>query len=354
MRIRTYIGTTPQEALQAMRRELGEDALILSSRTTHTDGREVVEIIATSEQEARSAATPVPHHSSYQDALLFVQLRQEVNQLRQQVAELATFLRYSTAADPRWRQLYQQLVSEGFTEEFLAHRLSPTRPFPSWKEALEQARELLTAHLQCQDLPQPKGASLRLCVVGMPGAGTTTTLLKLLLVYKLSFRLPVWLIATDAYKLGALEQLQLFASVADIPLQEAYTPSELQQALSRLPTVAGVVGVELPTNGSAPELQELWSRFYAVLRPAALYAVVSATDSLPVLRRCFSLWQMVRVSGIIVTKLDQTPGIGALIQALEEYPLPIVCLCAGASIPDDIAPATRGALACRIGTTEST
>ncbi|MEN3026388.1 MAG: hypothetical protein ABDH31_01610, partial [Chlorobiota bacterium] len=109
MRIRTYSGTTLQEALQAMRRELGEDALILSSRTTHTDGREVVEIIAASEQEARSAATPASHHSSYQDALLFVQLRQEVNELRHQVAELATFLRYSTAADPRWRQLYQQL-----------------------------------------------------------------------------------------------------------------------------------------------------------------------------------------------------------------------------------------------------
>jgi flagellar biosynthesis protein FlhF len=353
MRIRKYIASSIHEALRSMRRELGEDAIILSTRTLRSENaQELVEVLATAESEL-SSASGAPSAASASDTLLLTQLHYELTELRQQLRSLEFRLGFGATADPRWHELYDLLRAEGFSEGFLLRHLPPTTPFSSWKDALASARQNLTAHLRIAELPTPEERPLRLLVLGSPGAGKTTTMLKLLLFYRLSLTLPVWLIAADAYKLGALEQLQLFASIADIPLTEAYALHEVRQALLQLPKTPGVVAVDIPGgNPFQAETQNRWHHYCDAIRPDALLAVLSATDSLPVLQRLLQLWHELGVQGLIVTKLDQTPTLAPVLEALEQYPLPLMCLCAGPRIPDDLEPARPEALACRIGTTE--
>lgn len=326
-----------------MRRELGENAVIVDTRTLQADTGELVEILAVPEQEL---TTPTPSEVPPHDPLLLLQLQQELALLRQQVSSLEHLLRYTTTLPPVWQQLYHALQAEGFAEDFLLRRLPPTTTSASWKELLLHARQQLTSNIRTAELPRPARTPLRLLLLGAPGSGRTTALLKLLLLYRLLFRLPPFLIAADAQKLGALEYLQLFASIADIPLTEAYSPQEVRYALTQLPNTPGVVAIDIPGgNPFVLETQRLWQRYRDAITPDAFYAVVSATDSLPVLHKLLHLWKTLGVHGLIVTKLDQAPGIGPLLQALDGCQLPLICLCTGPTIPDDIEPATREALA---------
>ncbi|MCS6965679.1 MAG: hypothetical protein NZ473_02780 [Candidatus Kapabacteria bacterium] len=353
MRIRKYIAASIHEALRSMRRELGENAVILGTRTFHPNNTdELIEVLAISEHELQGIQTSeTPAHTT--DPILLAHLHHELVALRQQVAQLEFRLRYNAEVEPLWQRLYNVLHMEGFTEDFLLHHLPPTTACSSWKELLAHARQCLTSHLQVAELPQPASQPLRLLLLGAPGAGKSSTLLKIALLYKLLHALPIQLIAADTYKLGALEQLQLFASIADVPLAEVYTLQELRQTLLQLPSSPMVVAVDIPGgNPLHTETLRLWRQYCEVVRPNAFYAVVSATDSLPVLRSLLQIWQSLGVKGLIVTKLDQEAGLGPLLQALELYPIPVVCLCSGPRIPDDIEPATMEALACRIGTTE--
>ncbi len=334
-----------------MRRELGENAVILDTRTLPAETGELVEVLAVPEHELATVASS--GEAASHDPLLLLQLHHELALLRQQVTTLEYLLRYTTTPPPLWQRLYHALQAEGFGEDFLLRRLPPSTDHASWKELLAHARQELTAHVRVAALPTPGSAPLRLLVLGAPGSGRTTTMLKLLLLYRLLFQATLHLIAADAQKLGALEHLQLFASIADIPLVEAYSPQEVRYALAQLPSTPGVVAIDIPGgNPFRSETHRLWQHYRDAIAPDACYAVVSATDSLPMLCKLLRLWEQLGVHGLIVTKLDQTPGIGPLLQALDTCQLPLVCLCTGPRIPDDIEPATPEALARWIGTTE--
>ena len=332
-----------------MRHELGDNAVILSTRTLE-EGR-LVEVFAVSEQELSS---PAASGGATHDPLLLLHLQHELELLRQQVTTLEYLLRYTTAPTPAWQQLYRILHAEGFCDDFLLRRLPPTSSAPTWKELLAHARAQLTEHLRIGHPPELSDTPLRLLVLGAPGAGKTSTLLKLLLLYKLSHDATVHLIAADIHRLGALEHLQLFASLADIPLTEVYSPQEVRYALSQLPSSTRVVAMDVPGgNPFRSETQRLWQHYCESFAPTALYAVLSSTDSLPVLCRLLQLWHELGVQGLIVTKLDQTMGLGPLLQALEQHPLPVVYLSTGPAIPDDLEPATRENIASRIATAEA-
>ncbi len=353
MRVRTYRAPSMHEALRSMRRELGESAIILSTHTLRLDdGTELVELHAVPEQEMTSLP-PSADGNPWAESSWVSDLRRELLTLRQQLNMLEALLRFNTSPDPLWQRLYTALRAEGFTDEFLLRRLPPTQPVSSWKELLLRARQHLTNHIRTADPPLPSTGPLRLLVLGAPGSGKTSTLLKLLLMYKLLHHLPCFLISTEAHRLGALEQLQLFSSIADIPLAEAYTVQELRHHLAAHPPSPMVVGIELPGgNPFRAEIRQQWQRYVDIVRPEALYGVLSATDALPLLRRLLQLWHDLGVTGLILTKLDLAPSVAPVVEALEHSELPVIYFCTGPRIPEDIEPARSQALAYRIGTVE--
>ncbi len=64
-------------------------------------------------------------------------------------------------------------------------------------------------------------------LVGPTGVGKTTCIAKLAIISKILHNLDVGLISIDTYRLGALDQLRIFAEVSNIDMLIAYDPAEM-------------------------------------------------------------------------------------------------------------------------------
>ena len=67
--------------------------------------------------------------------------------------------------------------------------------------------------------------------MGPPGAGKTTTLVKLAVHYGLTSRRPVALLSTDTYRVAAAEQLRSYAAILGVAFQVVETVGALAQSL---------------------------------------------------------------------------------------------------------------------------
>ena len=70
--------------------------------------------------------------------------------------------------------------------------------------------------------------------VGPTGVGKTTTIAKLASDYKLNRHKKIGMITADTYRIAAVEQLNTYASILDVPVNVIYTPSEIVENVKEL------------------------------------------------------------------------------------------------------------------------
>ncbi|MER8326099.1 signal recognition particle protein, partial [Acinetobacter baumannii] len=63
------------------------------------------------------------------------------------------------------------------------------------------------------------------------GVGKTTTIAKLASDFKLNKGIKVAMITADTYRIAAVEQLNTYAGILDIPVSVIFSPSELVDAV---------------------------------------------------------------------------------------------------------------------------
>ena len=135
MKMKKYLAPSMKEGLELMRKELGDDAMILSTRTVKTPDGDIIEIVATNEEQETAAPTiterikqkeeqeaeaPTPakkrstggkrteikkrelllpaQSSDIDEAVNLVQLRREIAEMRSVVDGLSDAVRYRHSA----------------------------------------------------------------------------------------------------------------------------------------------------------------------------------------------------------------------------------------------------------------
>ena len=181
-----------------------------------------------------------------------------------------------------------------------------------------------------------KGKTKVIVLVGPTGCGKTTTLAKLAANSKFNFNKKVALISADTYRVSAIEHLNTFAGIAQIPISAVYTPSELKSALAAHQDKDLVF---IDTAGRSPKdekyLPDL-QKFLESADPDEIHLVLPANmtslDLFDVIRR----FNMLKVNRLIVTKIDETNALGSLVNIAMEGKYPLSYISDGQTIPDDI------------------
>ncbi len=71
--------------------------------------------------------------------------------------------------------------------------------------------------------------------VGPPGVGKTTTIAKIAAQEKVRGKRALGVVAADAFRAGAVEQLRTYAAIIGAPFRTARTIEDIDQAIARGP-----------------------------------------------------------------------------------------------------------------------
>jgi flagellar biosynthesis protein FlhF len=206
------------------------------------------------------------------------------------------------------------------------------------------AKALLTAMVEseircCEPLTPKPGRRKVVAMVGATGVGKTTTIAKLAANFRLRSGIKMGLVTVDTYRVAAVEQLRTYAEIIELPMKVVTNPLEMRRALDEL---AGLDLVLIDTAGRSPkddlQIQELKS-LLAEAHVDEVHLVLSLNSNLRGLEATAAKFAAAGTTAMILTKLDEASGMGALLSAARRVPLPISYLTAGQTVPDDIEPA---------------
>jgi flagellar biosynthesis protein FlhF len=174
-------------------------------------------------------------------------------------------------------------------------------------------------------------------LVGPTGVGKTTTIAKLAGRFVMRYGAnQLALITTDCYKIGAQAQLQTFADLMGVPIHVAQTQPELYTLLMGLRDKKLIL---IDTAGMSQKDIRIAQQLTAAqegIMPVKNYLVLSAASPLRVMREVVSAFSQLKLSGVILTKLDEAVQLGTALTLLVESQLPLAYLSEGQRVPEDI------------------
>ena len=187
-------------------------------------------------------------------------------------------------------------------------------------------------------------------VVGVNGNGKTTTIGKMAAHFKAS-GLNVMLAAADTFRAAAVEQLQIWADRAGVPIitgaHEADPASVAFAALQQAQN-AGIDVLLIDTAGRLQNKANLMQELQKIKRvlgkagidaphhilPHHILMVLDGTTGQNAISQVKAFAEMVDVSGLIITKLDGTAKGGIVVALAKQFSLPVHFIGVGEGVDD--------------------
>src|SRR5258708_5235263 len=235
MKLKSYFAATVEAAMNMARLEMGSDAMLVSSRRTdeqlcHLGDYEVV-FASTASNDPRSLAAGSPSQAGAQ--ILPVKaptnrpidkLSEEVAGLKHEMERLASALARSTAgvakiaANAQLAEAFSRLVDAELDADLaqdilwrVTSRIDDAQP-----PALSCPNSLIAAELSrlfdVDSRLAGNAAQNAIALVGPPGSGKTTTLVKLAVLFGLGTRRPSQILSLDTQQYATDETLRSTAA----------------------------------------------------------------------------------------------------------------------------------------------
>ncbi len=370
MKIKKYIVKNFNDGKRQIISELGEEAIILSTRTSQDkDGKPLVEIVAAIDEKdikkdvltQNAAKRPVKEKLSGLDAILKSanQVTESVNNvknyknqdvygeiltLKSELNEIKEILKYKFASslNEDYSKLYKIFIDSGLNEKVslkLISELSAIDPNMKFADAIEKSRKIFVGDIKINPNIQKKDKQL-VSFVGSTGSGKTSTLVKLAIVSKLVWNKKVMIISTDTKKIGGAEQLETYASISTIPFRKVSSTKELKKVISENEDFDLIF---LDTLGFNPKNQKEFIEVMDFVKSAKsdrIMLVQNSSTNEKTLRDNIERFIPIGITDVILSKVDETETMGEVLSIIKEYNLPLSFVSYGQSIPDDIAPVT--------------
>jgi flagellar biosynthesis protein FlhF len=182
--------------------------------------------------------------------------------------------------------------------------------------------------------------------IGPPGAGKTTTLVKLAIRECLAERQPVRILSVDPYRVAAHERLRSLAGLVGVGFSAIHSTPEFAAAVEESRN-KGIVLVDTPgCSLSEMEGAEEIAAELARVANKQIHLVLPASMKREDLMRAVRAYAAFRADTLLFTRLDETASLGAALSTALEAAKPLSFFSTGQNIPEDIEPAhARGLLA---------
>ncbi|MDG4813099.1 flagellar biosynthesis protein FlhF [Hydrogenovibrio sp. 3SP14C1] len=350
MKLKRYLAPNMRKAMVLVRDELGDDAVIMSTRKTD-DG---VEVVAAIDPEAQQFKEEVPAQGrvSYQSPESDMQYSAASMQNNSEIAKMSDELKavkqllenqlsglawnQSETQDPNKIHLIKRLVKLGIGWDLAQRLVSEVNANndQAWSEILGSIEAMVP--VDEKDIIESGGI---VALVGPTGVGKTTTIAKMASRFVMrNSSNQIALVTTDCYKIGAQAQLKTFADMMGVPVHVVNSEGEMYSLLSSLATKKLIL---IDTAGISQKdilLTQQLTKQKPGLNHIRNYLVMSAATQLSVMKDIVKSFDQVGLKGCILTKVDEALQLGNILTVLIENHLSLSYLSGGQRVPEDLEP----------------
>ena len=353
MRIKSFIADDVRQALALVREEMGDDAVVLDTRTVKAakfmglGHREQVEVMAGVDEEPIAIIPEVKPAPAVAAVPAFVPAPAAVATLEPERLHEA-----SDAAADQLRELWQEIrriksqMNAGAEEANPWIRMLKDRGVSP--DMLEMPMDVLASirdreglvsvlsDVMSKHTAEPSGSGSVIALVGPTGVGKTTTLAKLAAKYSLQEGKKVALITCDTFRIGGIEQIRVYARILNVPLEVVASPTDMERAIQKH-SDADVILIDTigRSQRNALQLGEL-KELLAPAQPTEIYLVVSAGSSPSVQMDVVKSFSVLSPNRLVISKVDESDVLGCIVSLPVTTGLPITCVTNGQNVPDDL------------------
>lgn len=354
MNVRRFRARDMRNAMRQVREQLGEDAVILSSRRVN-GGLEVVAAPDGDAPVAAEAAEEVHAYSGESRSATGTGDRRtdpatpawpadpELTAMRRELHDLRSLMarQHAESEEARWAARHplaaeckERLQECGFDEPLARSLAGSILDDSSPEQAWERLRARLSGAITTARASILDEGGL-LALVGPTGVGKTTTLARLAL-RQIRRMGPdsVTLVTLDSERIGATRQLQAFARMAGVPVRVLQDERELRD-LARRAEDGHLILVD--TAGQAPRAvgdEPLFAHLPAGVRRET-WLVVAATTQASALRRVLEAFGRTEPVALVLTKLDEAEQLGEVLSVLLDQHVGVAFVSDGQRIDED-------------------
>lgn len=270
----------------------------------------------------------------------------EIREMRKELQSLRTEMKREkmgsiTSVPSAFKESYVTLRDYGVSDKVIKDAIADTvlNLEPGERNPSDIYNGMLNSLLDSTPiapLPQvKKGRAVTVAFVGPTGVGKTTTLAKFAANCILDRKLKIGILSTDAYRMGAMEQMQHFARAAEIEFEAVYQLEDLDSILEKWRQKDLIL---IDTAGRSRKhqahLDELKVLMESVM-PDEVHLVLAANTREKDLKKDCERFACLGANRLIVTKLDESSEPGCLFNLPIEEGYALSMLTYGQNIPED-------------------
>lgn len=359
MIIKKYIVNNMNEAMNRIRYELGADAVIISQRKIKKPGfkgifmPKVIEVTAAVDKNKNEFENDMKSSIDAIKKVMEKKIPAKENKINIEVAKAKEEINSSESQILKQMQEMKEMISklsEGNRDSsILKSELQIKLENNDIREELaskiiakaslieEDVSEEVKIKKIIEEMIKISNSEMKGIVVlaGPTGVGKTTTIAKLAGRLALVEKKKVGLITIDTYRIGAIEQLNTYADIMNIPFKTVFSVKEMENAIDSMKEL-DVILIDTTGRSSKNVMQiaELNS-FIQKVNPDNIYLVISSTTKDKDIDSIIEGYKALNFNNVIITKLDETTTYGSILNILESAGKPLSFITIGQNVPED-------------------
>ena len=276
-----------------------------------------------------------------------------VDQLLTEIAEVKQLLQ-SQVAGNFWNNLQQDtashaeilkhLLNAGFSPKLCAEIAKNLSKSGDINTLLQEARSHVSGLIKTIDPFKVFDQGGIFAFIGPTGVGKTTTVAKIAARCVLRFgRNQVALLTTDTYRIGAQEQLKVFAKILGLPVVSIRDSEDLSTKLNDLSNrkvilldTAGVSQRDTLMVEQSQMLQDGSRNAFRILVMSSTTDLHTQEDVINLHNQAARAKDMPGIGAAVITKTDEATQLAPVIDCLIRNNLPLMFLSNGQRVPEDL------------------
>ena len=386
MIIKKYTAKLEKEAIEAAKRDLGDNVVIMNVKQTRKKGilgwfgATVVEVTAALEEEnerptsifpvKKESAGPIIPDSMWEkkslldkeslipnvvedetgkaivekldslQSLLQQQLRVSEEEKKEEIKEDKVSDETMTFVKLLYNTMIENEVCDKYANQLIDEIEQKGKPDMQMDFVLSNVYQKMILKFGKAKLIQASPNKPKLIYfIGPTGVGKTTTIAKIASKFCVEEKKKIALLTADTYRIAAAEQLRTYANILEVPFRVIYTPEEIVQSVEEFKNIDYIL---IDTSGHSHQNQEQKEAILALLQATddsvekEVFLVVSATTKYKDLTSIADSYKSVNDYKIIFTKLDETTALGNLYNLRLYTGASLSYVTCGQDVPDDI------------------